>query len=99
WREVNTMTGRRNLGARLFNVSSMLSNLVTTADGSKTIIHLVNFSGYPVENVTVHMLDKYKSVTLLAPGAEPRKLEIYPVEEGSGIDVDTVAVLATLVLE
>ena len=33
WKELNSMTGRRNLGARLFNVSSMLSNLLELPDG------------------------------------------------------------------
>ena len=99
WREVNTMTGRRNLGARLFNVSSMLSNLMQSPDGKKAVLHLVNFSGYPVENVTVHLLGKYKGATLVAPGAEPRRLEVYEVEDGTGIDVDSVRVAATLLVE
>jgi hypothetical protein len=93
------MTGRRNLGARLFNVSSMLSNMIESEDGSKAIVQLVNYSGYPVENVTVHMLGKYRSATLLTPGSEPRKIEIYPLEEGCGVDVNSVGVLATLLLE
>ena len=35
WKELNEMTGRRNLGARLFNVSSMLSNLLRSPDGNR----------------------------------------------------------------
>jgi hypothetical protein len=31
WRDVNSMVGRRNMGVRLFNVSSMLSNLLASA--------------------------------------------------------------------
>jgi hypothetical protein len=99
WKEMNSMTGRTNLGARLFNVSSMLSNLLVTPDGKQTILHLVNYSDYPVENVTVHMLGKFKSARLLAPGAEPKQIPVYDVEEGTGVDVDKVAVSATLVLE
>jgi hypothetical protein len=99
WKEMNSMTGRRNLGARLFNVSSMLSNLVESTDGKHAALHLVNYSGYPVENVTVHMLGKYKSATLVAPGAEPRKLQLYDNEEGSGVDIDAIGVTATLLLE
>lgn len=49
WKEMNGMTGRRNLGARLFNVSSMLSNLLESADGKTAVLHLANYSGYPVE--------------------------------------------------
>ena len=56
WKEVNSMTGRSNLGARLFNVSSMLSNLVQSSDKRQTVLQLVNYSGYPVENVTVHFV-------------------------------------------
>jgi len=99
WKELNGMTGRRNLGARLFNVSSMLSNLVESADGKQTVLHLVNYSGFPVENVTVHVLGKFKTATLLAPGANARKMEVYEIEEGTGIDIDSVAVAATLTLE
>jgi hypothetical protein len=100
WKEVNNMTGRRNLGARLYNVSSMLSNLIQSSDGKQTVLLLVNYSGYPVENVTVHLLGKFKSARLLAPGSmEPVKLETYDVEEGSGVDIANVGVAAALVLE
>lgn len=97
WKEMNSMTGRKNLGARLFNVSSMLSNFIRSS--TQSVLHLVNYSGFPVENVTVHLLGKFKSASLLAPGAEPKKLEVYEVDEGTGIDIDTVGVAATLVLE
>ena len=101
WKELNQMTGRRNLGARLFNVSSMLSNLLRSPDGREIILHLVNYSDYPVENVTVHVLGKFRGARLLAPGAAPKKLETYEVEEGAGtgVDIDQVGVTATLVLE
>lgn len=97
WKEMNSMTGRRNLGARLFNVSSMLSNLAT--DGKLTVLQLVNYSGYPVENVTIHLLGKYRTARLLVPGKAPAVLQPYEVEEGTGIDVDAVGIAAALVLE
>jgi hypothetical protein len=99
WKEVNTMTGRRNLGVRLFNVSSMLSNIVEAPDGKHAVLHLVNYSGYPVENVTVHLLGKYKSARLLVPGTAARTLSVYDNEEGTGIDIDTIGVSATVVIE
>jgi hypothetical protein len=99
WKEMNSMTGRRNLGVRLFNVSSMLSNLIESADGKTTVLHLVNYSGYPVENITVHLLKKYRTARLIAPGAPEKKLELYEVEEGSGVDIDNVGVTASLILQ
>jgi hypothetical protein len=101
WKELNQMTGRRNLGARLFNVSSMISNLLRSPDGTRMVLHLVNYSGYPVENVTVHLIGRFRSAQLLAPGAAPKKLEMFEVEEGAatGVEIDQVGATATLLLE
>ena len=99
WRDVNSIVGRRNLGVRLFNVSSMLSNLVASADGKTAILHLVNYADYPVENVTVHFIDGYKHATLLTPEGAEKALEIYSTEDGGGVDVDKISVCATIRLE
>jgi hypothetical protein len=99
WRDVNSMVGRRNLGVRLFNVSSMLSNVLVSADGKTEIVHVVNYSDYPVENVTLHYLGNYKRATLITPEGVEKKLEIYPADEGWGVDIDKVRVCATIRLE
>ena len=99
WKEVNGLTGRRNLGARLFNVSSMLSNLLESPDGKQVILHLVNYTDYPVESITAHVLGTFKHARLYTPESEPKDLPVYPVEEGTGIDIEKVNVVATLVLE
>lgn len=99
WRDVNNMIGRSNLGVRLFNVSSMLSNAYQSADGNTVIVHLVNYADFPVENVTAHFLGDYRSATLLLPGGVEKKLEIYPADEARGVDIDKVETLATIKLE
>ncbi len=99
WRDLNTMIGRRNLGARLFNVSSMLSNLLGRPDGKQVLLHLVNYSNYKVENITVHLLGKFSRARLYAPEAQPRELDLYPIEEGTGVDIPEISVCAALVLE
>jgi hypothetical protein len=71
---------------------------VESGDG-KAVLYLVNYSGYPVENITVHLLGKYKSARLLAPGAAAKTLSIYENEEGTGVDIDSMAVSAAIVLE
>jgi hypothetical protein len=98
FRDVQAMVGRRNLGVRLFNVSSMLSNLVASADGKEVVVHLVNYSGYTVENIAVHFLGKFTEARLIAPGGAPKPLEIYPTEEGGGVDVPEVGVCAAVIL-
>jgi hypothetical protein len=99
WKEVNGMMGHTNLGARLFNVSSMLSNLVGTPDGKRVALHLVNYTDFPVESITAHVLGSYTHARLYAPGSEPRDLPVYKVEEGTGVDIDKINTLATVVFE
>ena len=99
WRDVNSMVGRRNLGVRLFNVSSMLSNMLVSGDGQTAILHLVNYSDYPVENVTAQFPTGYKRATLLTPDGTEKALEIYKTEEGWATDIDKIAVCATVRLE
>jgi len=100
WHDVNSMVGRTNLGVRLFNVSSMLSNASASPDGKTEVVHLVNYSDFPVEDVTVQFLGAFKHATLLAPGGPGKPLEIYKAEEESwGVDIAKVAVCATINLE
>ena len=99
WRDINGVIGRRNFGVRLFNVATMLSNLLVSADGKTALLHLVNYSDYPVENVAAHFLGKWSRATLLAPDRAPTPVEVYSTEEGSGVDIAKVAVCATIKLE
>jgi hypothetical protein len=99
WRDVNNMIGRRNLGVRLFNVSSMLSNALETPDGKTVVLHLVNYADFPVENVTAHFLGDFKTATLLTPEGAEKKLEIYAADEAQGVDIDNVGVCVTIKLE
>jgi hypothetical protein len=99
WHDVNSMVGRQNLGVRLFNVSSMLSNVLASADGNTEVVHLVNYSDYPVENVAVHFLGDYKRATLTTPEGIDKALEIYQTDEGGGVDIEKVSVCATVKLE
>jgi hypothetical protein len=99
WRDVNSMIGRRNLGVRLFNVSSMLSNVMASEDGKTVVLHLVNYADYPVESVTVQFVGTFRRATLLTPEGVEKALEIYTSEDTRGVDIDKVAVCATIKLE
>jgi len=99
WKEVNGMTGRNNLGARLFNVSSMLSNLLEAPSGEQLVLHLVNYTDFPVDAITAHVLGTYHHARLLAPDGTSKDLPVYPVEESTGIDIDKVDVVAAIIVE
>ncbi len=99
WKDINSMTGRRNLGARLFNASSMLSDLRVSPSGRQLLLHLLNYSDYPVEAITVHLLGKFRKARLYQPEESSREMTVYEIEDGTGVEIDKVGVFATLVLE
>jgi len=99
WRDVNSIVGRRNLGVRLFNVSTMLSNVVSSEDGKTVVVELVNYSDYPVNDVTVHFLGDFKKARLIAPDGVEQALSVYPTEDGGGVDIARVGVCAGIRLE
>jgi hypothetical protein len=100
WHDVQTMTGRKNLGARLFNVSSMLSNVLSTGDGKQVVVELVNYSAYAVENVSVQVLGTFKHAQLIGPDGVQKDLEVYATDEGgTGVDIARVSVCATVRLD
>jgi len=84
---------------RLFNASSIRSNCLASEDGKSAVVHLVNYSDYPVENVALHYRGNYKHATLITPEGAEKKLEVYESDEGWGVDVDKVSVCATVRLE
>ena len=75
------------------------ANVLASTDGKTEIVHLVNYADYPVENITVQFLGGYRRATLLTPDGAEKALQVYATEEGSGVDIDKVAVCATLRLE
>jgi hypothetical protein len=77
----------------------MLSNALESDDGKTVIVHLVNYADFPVENVTAHFLGNYTRASLLLPDGSEKKLEIYAADEARGVDLDKVAVCATIKLE
>jgi hypothetical protein len=98
WREVNGLIGRRNFGVRVFGAPGMLSNLKRSPDGRQAAVHLVNYTDYPVQTITVQTTEKWASARLLTPKGE-RALELYEGEEGMAFDIDKVEDVAIVVLE
>lgn len=98
WKEINRVIGRENFAVRLFGAPAMLSNLKASEDGNTLVLHLVNYSDYPVEAITVHTLDVFREARLLTPAGEESP-ELYKHDEGSGIDIDKVDQAAILVLK
>jgi hypothetical protein len=99
FRDINSMIGRRNLGVRLFNVASMLSNYVSAPDGRSAVVQLVNYADYPVDDVALHYLADFSRATLISPEGGEKKLDVYKTEDGYGVDIAHVVTCAAIRLE
>jgi hypothetical protein len=100
WRDINGMIGRSNPGVRLFNVAGMLSSLRAGPKAHPAVLDLVNYTGYPVEAITILLPRKIQTARLYSPEAPPRDLKVYTTEDGgTGVDVPQVSVVASIVLD
>ncbi len=77
----------------------MLSEFLVFPDGRQHVLHLVNFTSYPAENITVHLAEKYGRARLFSPEAPPSELKLEETEEGAGVEIERVATCAALLLE
>jgi hypothetical protein len=100
WRKVSTAVGRQNMGARLFNVAGMLSNIVATRGQRQLVLHLVNYSEYPASGITARVPGTWRHARLYRPGEAPVDLELEKTEDGTGFAIDQrLVTIATVVLE
>ena len=100
WRQVSESVGRRNMGAKLFNVASMLSNVLELRGARQKILHLVNYSDYPASGITGRVPGTYARARLYRPGEPPIDLETEKTPEGTAFAIDyRIATIATVVLE
>jgi hypothetical protein len=98
WDRISIATGRKNLGVRVFNGAGMLSSVQAPPNRERLVVTLINYTGYPVESITVYFPDSRKRVTMLTPEGNPKALKTYPLEDqdGSGVEIvrmDRVAIL------
>ena len=77
----------------------MLSNVLVSNDGKTIVVHLVNYSDYPVENLTLMFPNDYKKATLIAPEGTGQIHDIFQTPDGSRVGVEKVSVCAVIKLE
>ena len=98
WKEINGLVGRRNFGVRVFGAPGMLSNLKTVPNARRLVLHLLNYTDYPVESISIHLRDKFKSARLLTPDGE-KPVELYDLDEATAVDIAKITDAAILIVE
>ena len=96
WEVTYTATARKNFGARTFNTASVLYNLLASPDNKSLLIQLVNYADFAAETVAVQVQGKWSKARLYRPDGSVQELQVYPVRDGTGMDIDKFTVAATL---
>ncbi len=99
WEMVYFATLRKNFGVRAFNTVGVLTGVVTPDGGRSVIIHLLNFTDYPGETITIHALGNWKHARMYQPEGPPKDLPVYPVKEGTAVEVDRFATAIAIQFE
>jgi hypothetical protein len=99
WRELNSLLGSRNAGGKVFNAPGAISNLLSGPSGRPVVLQLVNYSNYPVEDVTVRLPGEFAGAKLLAPGEAPKPVELFEQDGVTEISIPKFGVAAAVVLE
>lgn len=99
WEVTYNATVRKNFGARTFNTMGILTSVLAAPEGKSVLVHMLNFLDFPGEDITIHVLGKWKHATLYRLGAPPRELPVFDAPEGTGVEIDKVQLLATLKLD
>jgi len=99
WNELNSEFPRRGYGVNVFNAPSMISNVLASTGEKALVVHLVNYSDYPVEAVTARFPPEYRRATLFRPEGGSQALEIVRTDAGASVTLDRVSVCATIQLE
>jgi len=73
-----------------------LTAMLAAADAKSLLIHLVNYADVPAETIAVQVLGEWKHARLYRPDMPPADLPLYPIKDGTGVDIDRIPVFATL---
>lgn len=98
WEVTYNATVRKNFGVRTFNTTGILSSVLAAPDGKRVIVHLVNFLDFPGEAITIHVLGKWKHARLWRLDGLPVDLPVFDVPDGTGVELESLSLLASVEL-
>ncbi len=87
YRRVEVTVGRTNYGMRVFNGVGLLSAPYVLPANAGILVLLANYTDYPAEDITLHILGRWNKATLETPGGASRQLNMYPVKENTAIEI------------
>jgi hypothetical protein len=87
YRRVQVTVGSTNYGLRVFNGVGLLSTAATLPEHDGVVVFLANYTDYPAEDITLHVLGNWKKATLETPDAGSQELTIYAVKESTAVEV------------
>jgi hypothetical protein len=99
WRGINSMLNQTELGARLFHVTGVATSFLGAPGSQRIVIHLLNYTDYPIENIAIHFPGGFRQAKIMTPAGPVQELEMYRIDRNSAVDIDELAVCATVIVE
>jgi hypothetical protein len=96
WEATYNATVRKNFGARTFNTSTVLFDVLSSSDDGSRLVHLLNYSDFAADAITVQVLGTWKRARLYLAGEPVQELPVYPVQDGTGVDIAQLPIAGTL---
>jgi hypothetical protein len=87
YRRVEVTVGRTNFGMRVFNGVGSLSAPYVLPGNAGILVLIANYTDYPAEDITLHILGHWKKATLQTPDGPSLTLTMYPVKEATAIEI------------
>jgi hypothetical protein len=87
YRRVEVTVGRTNYGLRVFNGVGLLSAPYVLPANGGILVLVANYTDYPAEDITLHVLGHWKKAVLATPGGASEPLTMYPVKENTAIEI------------
>jgi hypothetical protein len=82
--------GRNNYGLRVFNGVGLLSTALALKDSSQVVVLLANYTDFPAEDITLHVMGSWDKAVLESPMGPPQNLATYPVGESTAVEVPRI---------
>lgn len=100
-RDVHLLVSRRWDPVKLFNQGLLQHHVVESKDGSRRLVHLINYAGQPSWNLVTMLSDRpFRSAVAHIPGAaEPQKLEVQTVSGRQELVLPRFPIAMTVELE
>lgn len=93
---IRTDVTYRDFGLRVFNAAGALSSMAISGEGTRILLHLVNYTDFSQEDIVLRVSTEWEPVALFRPGEPAVRPETDRGESHFQIHIDRIRSFATI---